>query len=150
MSPEGATRWPVWVRALIGVFATVGVAYVALMVWISTGRGCFVVDSAIVPSPSGAVVAHVSERACNKDAPITQVTVSKRDPSTARTWAEVVFSAAATRTEAGGYSAVPVYVSWPADDELQISYPYALRYESRVDYGAGVKVSYHEVSPRSQ
>ena len=150
MSPEGATCWPVWARALAGVFATIGVAYVALMVWMSTGRGCFAVDSAIVPSPSGAAVAHVSERTCNQDAPITEVLVSKRDASTAQTWREVVFSAAATRTEAGGYSPVNVYVSWPADDELRISYPYALRYKSRVEYGAGVKVSYHEVSPRSQ
>ena len=150
MSAEGAARWPVWVRALVGVFATVGVAYVALMVWISTGRGCFVEDSAIVPSPSGTVVAHVSQRMCNQQAPITEVIVSRRNSSAEKTWAEVVFSAAATRTEAGGYSTVNVYVSWPADDELRISYPYALRYESREEAAAGIKVSYQEVSPHSQ
>jgi hypothetical protein len=150
VSPEGATRWPVWVRALVGVFATIGIVYTALMVWVSFGHICSIEESAIVPSPSGAAAGHVSERSCKGDAPITEVTVWRHDPGSSSAMSEVVFKAAANPVEPGAPSTVRVYLTWPADNELQISYPYGLRFESRVQDAVGIKVSYHEVWPRSQ
>ena len=149
MSPDQPARWPAWVRFLVGAFALIGFAYTAVLLLFSFGNICTVEDSAIVPSPSDAFVARVTVRTCGKNAPITEINVSPSRVDTGRILSESVFSAPAKTNENGGYEQIPVHVAWQGSGELQVSYPYAMQFNSRVHQVQGVRISYIEVSPRS-
>lgn len=143
MSGEGARRWPRWARALVGAFAVIGLFYVALIVmfWMVA---CTTTSSAIVPSPSGAFVAEISERECHGGPPRTEVTVGRADGRAFST----VFQADAKPDGDGGFKKVAVRIAWTDADELEVYYPWTLRFQSRVDSAEGAKIAYHEVPPR--
>ena len=142
MSAESARRWPLWTRVLVGVLAAIGVFYVAMLVMISIG--CTSTNSAIVPSPSGAFVAYVKQSECHGRPPQTEVWVGRTG---SRTF-ETVLLADAKPDGSGGFARIPVRIAWSDADELQVYHPWALSFQNRVDYAEGVKVAYHEVSPR--
>jgi hypothetical protein len=143
VSAESARRWPPWTRVLVGVLAAIGVFYIAMLVMFST-IGCMSTDSAIVPSPSGAFVAYIKERECRGRPPQTGIWVGRADSHTFGS----VFLADAKPDDNGGFTKVAVRIAWSDADELQVYYPWALSFQSRVDDAEGVKVAYHEVSPR--
>lgn len=147
MSPESGKRWPWWARALVGVFALIGVLYVSVLLLIS--RSCFVTDLAIVPSLSGTRTARISERQCRNDAPIMEITVNRGQPD-GRSMAEVVFAASERPDENGAYARIPLRVAWADGDELQVYHPYAFPFRNRVEGALGVKISYHEIAPGSR
>jgi hypothetical protein len=146
VSPDRATRWPSWVRLLIGVFALIGLAYTALIAFVTFGNVCTVEESAIVPSPSDALVARVVVRSCGKQAPKTEVDLS-RNVGTRGTISDVVLSANGQLVEGGRYARIPIHVVWRGEGELEISYPSGLASTSRHDTVDGVKISYKEISP---
>jgi hypothetical protein len=59
-----------------------------------------------------------------------------------------VFRAEASPTANGGFMKVPMRVAWSDGDELQVYHPWALAFRNRTDDAVGVKIVYHEVSPR--
>ena len=143
MSAERARRWPLWTRVLVGVLAAIGVFYVAMLVMFST-IGCTSTNAAIVPSPSGAFVAYIKQRECRDRPPQTEIWVGRAESHSF----ESVFLADAKPDGNGGFARIPVRVAWSDADELQVYYPWALSFESRVADAEGAKVAYHEVSPR--
>lgn len=146
MSRDHATRWPIWVRVLIGLFALIGSAYTALILFVTFGNACTVEESAIVPAPSDALVARVVVRTCGKQAPKTEVELS-RNVGTRGSISDVVLSANGQLVEDGRYARIPIHVVWRREDELEISYPSGLASTSRQDTVDGVKISYKEISP---
>lgn len=143
MSAESARRWPLWTRVLVGVLAVIGLFYIAMLVMIST-VGCRSTNTAILPSPSGAFVAYIKEEACRGRPPRTGVWIGRAD---SRSY-ESVFLADEKPEGDGRFARIPVRIAWSDADELQVYYPWALSFESRVADAEGAKLAYHEVSPR--
>ena len=148
MSPERGAGWPGWARVLVGVFASIGALYVGLLV-LASFSSCFMMDSAVVPSMTGALVAKVSEVQCRSEDPAVEVSVTHIE-SERHSVREVAFRVRERRDEKGDFVKVPISVAWAGNQELQVFYPYALSFDSRAEYAMGVKVTYHEVSPGSR
>ena len=131
------------IRVLIGIFAAIGAAQVAMLTlfFFSTRSesGCIGGEVMEVTSPTRAYVAEVRTDTCSPSHELrTVVWLSAYGTSTS------VFMAPSTIQDAGTYSPLSLHITWLNDTELQIAYPRGTQLQSHPDLIQGVKVVYKE------
>ena len=133
-------------RVIVGIFAAIGAAYVAMLLWLAigmhSGSSCYGSDIMEVRSPTKAYAAEVKTDTCTPSHELrTVVFLSAYGTSTS------VFIAPSAIQNAGTYSPLPLHITWLNDSELEIAYPRGTQLQSRPDLIQGVKVVYKEFTP---
>ena len=143
---------PKWVKFMVGAFATIGVAYVAMALAFSLGifrASCQVATAMVVPSPSQSLFARVETQSCDSKSLETIVWVSSdRDHHIGTTSWSVFRAPSAQQLSAGEYAPLQVRLNWLSDRDLEIGYPKGTATNAREGTYNGVKVTFREVEAR--
>jgi len=137
-------------RVLVGAFALVGVAYVALMLFFFSGGTaqnpvCLTYPVMEVASPDGAYRATVENSSCKGGELWTSVDLLQvTSAGVGKEFERIFESPSASRSDAGSYSPLQLRLTWLSATELQIRYPRGTKVSSRTEIAGGVRVAYVE------
>jgi hypothetical protein len=142
-------------RILIGVFAAVGAAYIALLLFVSFGikpeKSCMVYPVMSIAAPDGKFSAEQRQETCNYEKQtITTVQLIKNDTFSlggSKQWSVLrAPSAQVVSKEPPTYEPLRLQLAWLSNTELQISYPHGtIVTRSEGDFD-GITVQYREVT----
>ena len=144
---------PKWLQAVMGVFAVVGVAFVAMLLKSSFSafeRSCDTFAVMVVPSPSGKLFAQMENEICDGRTQLESAVWISTDASPrvgSRQWS--VFRAPSAQRRGNDYTPLQLRLTWLSDSELQISFPPGTQTQSGESSHNGVKVSYKEFIDRA-
>jgi hypothetical protein len=132
-------------RVLIGIFAAIGFAQVAMLtlffVSSHSGSGCIGGAPLMeVPSPTRAYTATVEIDNCTPTHQLrTTVFLSSGQEKTS-----VFISGSSALHNAGTFSPLPLRITWLGDVQLEVAYPRGTDLQSRPELTDGVSASYKE------
>lgn len=139
-------------RAIIGAFAVLGVAYVAMLliafVGVPEGSRCFSYHVMEVPSPTLAHVATVENNSCIQSHELQTVVYLSSAQGALSTSSAYIFAAPSAIRSGGAYTPMPLQLTWHSDSELQIAFPHGTQVQSRMESINNVKVVYKELESR--
>jgi hypothetical protein len=139
-------------RAVVGAFAVLGAAYVAMLViafvGVPGGTRCFSYHVMDVSSPTSAHVATVENNSCTPSHELQTVVYLSSDKGALHASSAYVFSAPSAVRDGGTYSPMPLQLTWHGDSELQIAFPRGTQVQSRVESIDNVKVMYKALESR--
>jgi hypothetical protein len=136
------------IKVVIGVFAVIGVAYVAMAVLASLGllgTRCRGTIAMVIPSPSRSMFARVESETCGDGPPETIVALSADPDNHVGTRSWQFFRASAPGNSSGQYAPVQVHLAWSSERDLVVSYPKGTRANASAGTYAGVNVTFREV-----
>ena len=138
-------------KVALFVFAAIGVAYGGLMLFlkfVASPPACLWTTAAVVASPSAHYFAKVQTKSCTLEPVQTLVSLHKdREERVGSTSYRVFEVASSVHNANGGYSIVPISLSWLSDNEIQIVHPKGIGITSGDHMVDGIKVTYRESEP---
>jgi hypothetical protein len=135
-------------RLLLFLFASIGVAYVGLMLFFklyADPTSCLWATAMVVASPSESYFAKVQTKSCAHEPMQTIVSLQKdRDEHVGSTSYRVFEGAASDQNANGGYSIVPISLNWLSDHEILIVHPKGIGENTSDRLVDGIKVTFRE------
>lgn len=135
-------------RAVVGAFAVLGAAYVAMLAvaFVGTpgGKRCLSYHVMEVPSPTSAYAATVENNSCMQSGELQTVVYLSSNVGTLRTTSSPVFAAPSALRNAGTYSPMPLRLTWSGDAELHIGFPRGAKVQSRQDRVGEIRIVFSE------
>lgn len=142
-------------KSVIGVFAAIGAAYIALLLFVSFGirpeKSCTVYPVMSVSSPDGKFSAEQHQETCNHESQtVTSVVLKKNETlglGGGNQWG--VFRAPSSRRiskQPETYEPLLLQIAWLSSMELQISYPQGTITSTTQGDFDGITVRYKEIT----
>lgn len=135
-------------RILVGCFAAIGVFYTCLIALASflPVNSCTTYPAMTVPSPSGKFSAFQEQETCTDDNQTKTVVWMSDNKTPGTRWS--VFRALSSQPTgtAGTFEPLRLQVTWLADEELLISFPYGTEVQGAPSTRHGVRVKYQETA----
>lgn len=140
-------------KLVVGVFAAIGVLYVAMMLVVAFGvsaeHSCTVFPVMAVKSPDGKFTAEQRQEVCNDDGRI-MTTVWLSDGGSVnlggKRWSAFRAPATQVARRPGTYEPLRLQLTWLSNAELEIAFLHGTNVQHSETNANGVKVRYQELS----